>query len=97
MQNRAYPGGHSEQDPLTGRAGLLLHKIVGEIMNVLWEIPDALARGRLLGGRRENIEGSIGRWLDISIYFHDSEYCLGHINVDLSEYPAYTAGELYIF
>lgn len=66
-------------------------------MNVLWDIPNPLTRGRLLGGRRETIEGSIGRWLDISIYFHDPESFLGHINVDLSEYPAYTAGEMYLF
>lgn len=66
-------------------------------MNVLWEIPDPLTRGKLLNDRRKNIEGSIGRWLDISIIFSDPEFFLDRINSDLSEYPAYTAGEIYLF
>lgn len=66
-------------------------------MNVLWEIPNPLTRGKLLNDQRKNIEGSIGRWLDISIYFSDPESFLSRINSDLSEYPAYTAGEIYLF
>ena len=102
MQNRAYPGRYSEQDLLTGRVGLLLHKIVGEIVISIWNIKNLSVVAERLADRRESIERVIDvyvsdlaiiRKISPEVYRKD----ISHINKLLSEYNSYVNGDTYFY